>query len=249
MFRRTLALAGMLGLGGVAGGVPGAYAADLDAIVNLGTQSNFRLFSEDLGAALSYKALSPAEPLGTTGFDIGIEVTATELQNENLFRAVGYEESSLYVPKLHVHKGLPFGFDVGVLYSAFEDYSLLGGEVKYAIIKGNTALPAVAIRATYTNLSGLDQLDLETWGGELTVSKGFAMLTPYVGAGIVNVTSTPKERAAAPFPTGAGLREEEFDLEKYFVGVNINFGVVNFAIEGDKTGDATTYGAKFGLRF
>lgn len=233
-------------------GAAGAQAADLDAIQalsGLGGQGAFRAFSEDLGAALSYKALSPAEPLGITGFDIGIEATNTNLENPALFRAVGWEEDYLPVPKLHIHKGLPFNIDVGAFYSAIEDYKLWGAELKYAIIEGNTALPAVALRGTYTQLSGVDQLDLDTAGLELSVSKGLAMATPYIGAGIVRVNSTPKGTAAAPIPTGAGFREESFDLEKYFVGVNLNFALLNIGLEGDITGDATSYGLKLGLRF
>ena len=54
--------------------------------------------------------------------------------------------------------------------------------------------------------------------------------------------------ASAPvgIPT---LSKESFSLNKTFVGVNLNFGVVNFAFEGDKTGDARSYGAKLGFRF
>jgi hypothetical protein len=29
----------------------------------------------------------------------------------------------------------------------------------------------------------------------------------------------------------------------------MNFGLMNVALEGDKTGDASTYGAKLGFRF
>ena len=39
-----------------------SVAAELDTI-NLLTQSEFRLLAEDLGSALSYKALVPATPL------------------------------------------------------------------------------------------------------------------------------------------------------------------------------------------
>lgn len=233
-------------------GAVGAQAADLDAIQalgGLGGQQAFRSFSEDLGAALSYKALSPAEPLGVTGFDIGIEATNTKLENPALFRAVGWNEDYLPVPKLHIQKGLPLNIDVGAFYSAISDYKLWGAELKYAIIEGNTALPAVALRGTYTKLSGVEQLDLDTAGLELSVSKGLAMATPYIGAGIVRVHSTPKGTAAAPIPAGAGLRDESFDLEKYFVGVNLNFALVNIGLEGDITGGATSYGVKLGLRF
>lgn len=238
---RTWAAAGLLTVS-----IP-ASAADIDLIQSLG-QADFRAFSEDLGAALSYKAMSPAEPLGITGFDIALEVTNTALENPAAFNtATSSSESidNLPLPKLHAHKGLPGGVDIGALYSEVENISLLGAELKYAILKGNTALPAVAIRGTYSKLSGVDQLDFETVGGELSVSKGFAMVTPYAGIGQVRVTSTPKQEAVSL----AGLREEKFTHDKVFVGLNINLGLLNIGLEGDRTGDATSYGAKLGLRF
>ena len=48
-------------------------------------QSDFHALSEDLGAALSYKPLTPTAPLGITGFDVGIAVTDTKLQNRAAF--------------------------------------------------------------------------------------------------------------------------------------------------------------------
>lgn len=241
---RMWATAGLLSIS-----VPVA-AADLDAISALAgpdAQRNFRLLSEDLGAALSYKAMSPAEPLGITGFDVAVEVTNTALQNPDAFNAAtssGNNVRNLPLPKLHAHKGLPGGVDVGALYAKLDNISLVGAELKYAILKGNTVLPAVAVRGTYTKLSGVDQLDFETVGGEISVSKGFAMLTPYAGIGQVRATSTPQQQAAQ-----AGLREERFAQDKVFIGLNINLGLVNIGLEGDKTGAATSYGAKLGLRF
>ena len=55
-------------------------AKDIDQVNQL-AQAEFRDLSSDLGAALSYKALIPAEPLGITGFDIGVEVTATNIEH------------------------------------------------------------------------------------------------------------------------------------------------------------------------
>jgi hypothetical protein len=56
---------------------PAARAADIDSLQNL-TQPQFRVLAEDLVAALSYKAISPAEPLGVTGFDLGVGLSVTE---------------------------------------------------------------------------------------------------------------------------------------------------------------------------
>lgn len=223
-----------------------AQAADINTLQNLG-QPEFRALSEDLGAALSYKALAPAEPLGITGFDIGVEVTATSVEHSELFKeATGSSVDSLPTAKLHVHKGLPLNFDVGAFYSSVPDSNikLVGAELRYAFMEGGVALPAVALRGTYTRLSGVDQLDLNTRGLELTASKGFAMFTPYAGVGKVWTTSTPQN-----IPAPLTLSEERFSQNKLFVGGNFNFGLTNIAIEGDKTGDATSYGLKLGFRW
>lgn len=212
---------------------------------DLGTvsQSQFRAIAEDMGAALSYKALAPAEPLGITGFDIGVEVTATKLQSTEAWEAAsGDDLSYLPLPKLHVHKGLPFNIDVGAFIAAVpgSDIQLLGGELRYSFISGNVAVPAVAVRLAHTRLMGVDELDFDSTSVEATVSKGFAMLTPYAGVGRVWSTATPNV---------GSLAEEDVNLTRVFAGLNFNLGLMNFALEADKTGDANTYGAKLGFRF
>jgi len=220
-------------------------AKDLNQLQALG-QSEFRALSEDLGAALSYKPLTPTEPLGVTGFDVGVAVTATRLKHADLFdRATsgGDFPATLAVPSLRVSKGLPLDLDVGLMFGAIPGTSmkLWGGELRYAFIAGNTALPAVGLRASYTKLYGVNQLELSTAGLDLSASKGFANLTPYGGIGRVWATSIPVNVS--------GLKRESFSLNKVFVGLNVNLGVANLAAEWDRTGAANTYGAKLGVRF
>lgn len=223
----------------------GAAQASNDINISPLTQSEFRLFSEDLGAALSYKPLLPAKPLGVTGFDVGVEATATQLAHTAIFDKASNNSgiSTLIVPKVHIDKGLPFGIDIGAFISKVpnSNISLTGAEIRYAFIEGGVAMPAVAVRATYSHLSGVTQLDFDTRGLDLTVSKGLALFTPYAGVGEVWVDSTPQQ---VP-----GLSAEHFTLTKYYAGTDINFGLLNFALEADRTGDATSYGLKLGLRF
>lgn len=225
--------------------LPVRAATNLDALGSIGGQANFHLLSEDLGAVLSYKPLIPAEPLGLTGFDLGIEVSATELQNAAIFNTAtsGGTVKTLFLTKLHVHKGLPLGIDLGASYSAVPDSNIKawGTEIRYAMVKGGATTPAVAVRGSYSALDGVNQLKLTTTGLDVSISKGFAMFTPYAGIGKVWVRSTPD--ASIP------LLAEDFSLTKIFVGANLNLAVVNIAFEGDKTGDATSYGIKFGWRF
>jgi hypothetical protein len=224
--------------------LPAQAASNINNLAGM-SQSDFRLLSEDLGAALSYKPLTPAVSTGITGFDVGVEVTSTKLANPAVFdRAVsGGGPSSLVVPKLHIHKGLPFGIDVGASYSAIpsSNIKLVGAEVRYAIVQGGIATPAVGLRGSYSAMTGVDQMDFHTTGVDLSISKGFAVFTPYAGVGIVQVTSTPNN---VP-----GLTRTKFNENKVFVGANINLLFVNLAFEADKTGNATSYGAKLGWRF
>src|SRR6266436_1803358 len=218
-------------------------AADIDKIQAL-SQDDFHKLSQDLGAALSYKPLTPTAPLGITGFDVGIAVTATSIKNSDVLQKAGAgDHSTLPVPSLRVNKGLPFGIDVGVMAGAVPgtNVRLYGGELRYAIVSGGVAMPAIGIRGSYTKLTGVDQLDFDTKGLDLSISKGFLMFTPYGGIGKVWASSTPNGIPA--------LSKESLSLNKVFVGINMNFGLTNLAFEGDRTGQATSYGAKLGFRF
>ncbi len=218
-----------------------ALAANNITVGNL-TASDFLAFSQDMGSALSYKAATPAAPLGVTGFDVSVAATSTQLQNSTLLqKAGGPNTTSLIVPKIQIEKGLPFGIDVGAFYTAIPttNISLYGAELRYAILEGGVAEPAVAVRGAFTKLSGVTGWDLNTKSLDVSVSKGFAFFTPFAGVGSVWTNSTAN---------ALGL-SDSFRQNKLFAGVNANFGLANFALEYDRTGSAPSYTAKFGFRF
>lgn len=219
-----------------------AGAQDLTLQGNVTLQSQFRALSDDLGAALSYKGQTPTTPLGVTGFDIGISATSTKLENASSYAAALDNKSSLVIPTVRAHKGLPFGFDVGASYAKAGDIRFVGGELRYALIEGGLLAPAVGLRGSMTKLSGVDELDFDTRGLDLSISKGFAFATPYAGIGRVWVNSTPK------IP-GVSLAAEDFSLSKYYVGLGLNMLLMNINLEADRTGDSTSYSAKLGIRF
>ena len=236
-------LIGLLALFSIA--LPASAAKNLD---NLGalSQSQFKLLSEDLGSSLSYKAIIPAESTGLKGIDIGFEVTGTDLVHSNIWASAnttGSAPSTLYIPKVHIHKGLPFRIDLGFFVGEIPstDMKINGFEVRYGIVKGGTIKPAVGIRATYTKLSGDNNLDLTTKGLELSISKGFTVITPYAGIGVIRTVSKPN--------ASTGLANETFNQTKTYIGANFNLGILNIATEVDKTGDAKTVALKFGWRF
>jgi len=219
--------------------------AEIDRLQTL-TQQEFRALSEDLGATLSYKPLTPAEPLGLFGFDVGVAATGTRLKHPELFeRATGNADfpSTVLVPTLRASLGLPFSFDASVLYSSVPKtgMSLWGGALSWAVISGDTAWPAVGVRASFTRLFGVDQLDFDTAGLDASISKGFGPFTPYIGGGKVWSASTPQSTT--------GLTRESFSQTKVFGGIGIKVLLLNFVVEADRTGPVNSYGAKLGLRF
>ena len=216
------------------------------------TQPDFRALSEDLGSALSYKPVTPTASLGTTGFDLGIEVTQTKMAKSaqvwNTITGGNGSVSSLYMPKIHIDKGLPFGIDIAAFYAKVPttNITLTGAELRYAIIDGGAATPAVGLRVAYTKLSGVSVLALNTKSADLSISKGFTLLTPYVGVGQVWTNSDP---AATINGVATGLTKESFTQSKVFGGVNLNLGLTNICLEMDKTGAASSTSLKLGFRW
>jgi hypothetical protein len=221
-----------------------AWGQNVDNLILL-NQAQFRLLSEDLGGAFSYHPQTPTEPLGVfPGFDIGVGVSGVKLKNRDIAELASSEsvDSTILVPTVRVHKGLPLGFDIGALYAWVPDSDAryYGGELRFAIVRGDAVTPAIGLRGSFTKVTGVDQLDLDTRGLDLSISKSFGFITPYAGIGKVWVESEPKG-----IPT---LSKEDFSLNKGFVGVGMNFAVLNVNLEAGKTGDVTVYSLKLGWR-
>jgi hypothetical protein len=221
-----------------------AWAQKIDNIQVL-NQQEFRLLSEDLGGALSYRPQTPAEPLGFPGFDLGLAFTGAKIKNDEILERATTDEmpDTLPVPSLRAHLGLPLGFDIGAMYSAVPSSNITyyGGELKWAFVPGGTLWPAFGVRGAFTKVTGVEQMDLGTRSVDLSISKGIAFATPYAGVGRVWVKSDPKGTA--------GLQVEEFQLDKVFIGIGFTVVALNLNLEADKTGDVTAVSVKAGVRF
>lgn len=219
-----------------------AHAGSFNSVGSL-TQDEFAGLARDLGAALSYKGVTPATPLGPAGFDVGVVVTDTRIENSSAFERAGAGgRSDLMIPKFHVYKGLFGGLDVGAFAAGLPQLgaSLFGADLRYAILDDGLATPAVAVRLSGTKAGGLGDVSVATMALDVMASKKFTALTPYVGAGMVRVTASA---------SGAGLNEERFNKGRVFGGLNVNLIGANFAFEAEKMGSNTSLSAKVGFRF
>lgn len=219
-----------------------AFAGDLDRIGQL-SQSEFHRLSQDLGAVAAYKQVAPAAPLGVTGFDVGLELTASKLQHKGVYElAGGSGGSTVYLPKLRVQKGLPWGVDVGAFVSKIggSNISLMGLEARYALLDDTLTTPAIGLRVSGTRDLGAANLDLSTVAFDVILSKKLTFVTPFAGIGTVKVTSKANV---------GGLTGESFNQSRVFAGLNVNFALINLAVEAEKLGDVNSLSAKAGIRF
>lgn len=214
-------------------------AADIKFTTGIG-QDAFKSLSKEAGSALGYRNLAPAEPLGITGFDIGGEVSAISIDKNSEYwdKAFnGNAPSFLFIPKLRARKGLPFGIDVGAMYSYVPNSNvrLYGAELSKAILDGTMATPAVGVRATYTKLDGVNDLKLQTFGVDASISKGFLFLTPYAGAGMLLTNSQAKGNLQTFAKTaGKELSTENITIPRVFGGLKISpLPLISMTVEAE----------------
>jgi len=193
------------------------------------TQQGFEDFSREMGVATSYLTVTPAAPLGLLGFNAGLETTLVDIREDRSFwksALKGDAPNYLFVPKLRVQKGLPGGVDVGAVYSRISqiDTTLVGGEVKWAVLPGGAVTPAVAVRGSYTKLSGANDVDLQTYGADISISKGFVFVTPYAGIGQVWIRGEENSPLVALKPT-------RISQVKSYAGVKVDFLIVHLVAE------------------
>jgi len=202
------------------------------------SQDDFKSLSRDLGLAISYDPLSPAEPLGglLPGFDAGVEATAVAINKsasywQNSVTNPSSLPSYLLIPKIHVQAGLPvIPLDLGIELATVPgtDINVIGGEVKYAILSGGIVMPAIAVRGAYTKLSGIDVFNMETKSLDLSISKGFVFVTPYAGLSEVWITNTPTGS------TATALSQVNLSETKEFIGLKFSLlPILNIVAEAD----------------
>lgn len=211
-------------------------------------QDYFNSASREVGVALSFTPMSPAEPLGITGFDAGAELILTDISDNKKYIEYFFEDNDapfmLPVPRLHIQKGLPFNIDLGAMYSAVpnSNIKLWGVELKYAILEGGVTMPAVSIRGSFSKLEGVNDLSVNTQSADILISKGFLFLTPYAGLSMlrINVSENSKE---------VNLEDVHETIYRGILGLQVS-PLPLFTINAEvSVGEVNQYGLKVGLRF
>lgn len=157
------------------------------------TQGQFHKFTREAAQVFTFKLMSPAEPLGAKNFQVGLDYSITSINDadpawNNTFshpHEDHYLGDQLAFPKLFARIGVTDRMDAGFYFTKNPDanYGFAGGEMKYALFMQPEKPWAMAVRATYATLLGVDDMNYHLLGIDLSASKRFGRLTPYAGIG------------------------------------------------------------------
>lgn len=183
--------------------------------------------------------MQPARASGILGFEVGVAAAAVKIDTipgvTDNFTTSGY----VAVPRLVISKGFGSG-NISASYGKVTNtgISTYGGSLDIPIISGGLLKPTLAVRGAYATVKGSNVYDLKTYGAELFLSKGFAIVTPYGAVGKVRSD-------ARGTVTNLVLRDKATST-RYTVGLRFSFVLPKIVIEASQ-GEERSYAAKVSI--
>ena len=231
---------------------------DLSSLTSI-TTDHVNSLLQTIAVGGAHHAYMPATALGVLiGVDAGVDVTSFSLPSgftDALVVATGKTTAelptSLFIPKLNIHKGLPGGIDLGISWVGISDsgktvLSAYGGDLKWSVIN-NLALPSVAVRLGYTS-TVFSFLSTKTLAADVSVSKNLILLDPFLGAGVQRWSGALDTSAG----TGTlGVSSDGSGYTSYmYGGAMLKLGFLKLVAQADyNTAGITSYGGKFSFGF
>lgn len=216
------------------------------------TQEHFETFSRLVAQGIYATPVDAARARGLLGFDIGIAATAIPVDTDEAYWMNSVSDDFTYsdhvvVPRLIATKGLSVA-TISAMYAKVpdSDIAVLGASLDVPIIGGGITTPTLAVRGSYATLQGVDTFDLNTYGVELFLSKGFGPITPYVAAG--RARSDAEGTIVFADDRAPVTLTDEFDSNRVTVGVKISLLLPKIVVEATQ-GEERSYAAKVAFGF
>ncbi len=189
--------------------------------------ANFRAFSRRLAAGITSANLSPPETLGHSAFAITADLSVVDFGEAKEAGHIPTQQSitgPVLLPSIHVRKGLPWSFELGVRAAWFEKSRMGTGtlELKWALNEGFTYLPDICVRGSITKILNSRDFDVTAGGLDLGIGKQFAIagmvtLTPYIGWNLVFVGASSNNVDFNPSRTLAEADAPGAEFSNYYV--------------------------------
>jgi hypothetical protein len=198
----------------------------------------------------SPSALQPASCHGSFGTDIGVGVDSFELPTSNslLLEQLGAianentEHSRYAAPRLWLTRGLPLPIDVSLSASApGKDGGIFqaSGFLQWTIYQA-LARPALAVRATYGQLSGHNSTKLTSMRGEAVLSYGFWRYIGLYGRGglsahqgSIGITPDPSMSYSLTYENEPTSISRSWIQPEVAAGIRLNLGSPFLAVTSE----------------
>jgi hypothetical protein len=198
------------------------------------TQAQWKIFVEQAGALVSFKSLAPAEPLGRWHFALGLDYAVTPVDQHdpawiNTFTHPDADcplGDQIKMPAVRARLGVSSRMDVIGFWTTAPraNYGLVGGALEYAFLRESARVPAAAVIASYTGLTGVPDFDMSIYSVAAVASKRMGAYAPYLGVKQSIAVGTETT-------TKVDLARETVPLGHAFVGVTGSLWRVGVAAE------------------
>jgi len=101
---------------------------------------------------------------------------------------------------------------------------MVGGEYKFAFLRETETVPAMAVRASATILTGVADFDLNIYSIDVMAGKSFAGFSPYLGIRTTLAVGTETTDKV-------DLRRENVSLAQGYGGITYSIWMINLAAE------------------
>lgn len=226
--------------------VPLSAQSDIDFDPDI-TQQEFETFSRLAAQGIYATPIDSARARGILGFDVGFGATAIPVDTNATYwiNAVGDDftfSDHVVVPRVIVAKGL----SAATIYAMYakvpdSDLAVWGAALDVPIISGGVVTPTLALRGSYATLQGVDAYDLNTYGVEAFLSKGFGPVTPYIAAGLARSDAEGRITDTIVFT-------DETESSRITAGVKLSMLIPKIIVEATQ-GEERSYAAKVSFGF
>jgi hypothetical protein len=244
------------------------------------SQEKFQNLMTGLGLIIAPVFLAPAETLGINGFEFSLEGTVAPIFNKRDYWqgkiyptdtttttvTQGKPESLLFIPRLHIRKGLPFSFEIGAQLSYIPESTMytVGAEAKWAFHEGFRYIPDFALRFSINHMVGPREFELSTGGWDISISKAFGLggmlsLTPYAGYNMFFIDASSQVVLAIADPNipteqnvtrvFKAMKWQDNMHHRFFIGCRLITYIFQFVVEGAFSQEISLFNFKIGFDY
>jgi hypothetical protein len=198
------------------------------------TQAQWHTFTRQAGAMVTFKSLAPAKTLGKMNFRVAIDYASSPVDQRNPAWINTFTHpdedcplgDAIVIPTIRAAMGITDNMDIGGFWTTAPgaNYGVAGGEFKYEFLPESDKLPAAAVRASVSILTGVSDFNMDIYSIDLLASKKVAVVTPYVGIReslIIGTETTSK----------VDLAQEKQSVTQGYAGVTYSIWKLNLAAE------------------